>query len=88
MLIAKNFTFLYSIQNSSNSSIAKNYSFHNFWTDQNFWPQKMFMPCLLLRHGAYLNGMCNVFAYLLIIFLGHDWFGFFLNKWGYIRFTP
>ena len=30
----------------------------------------------------------NVFAYLLIIFLGHDWFGFFLNKWGCIRSTP
>ena len=51
-------------------------------------PQKMFMSCSYLRHDAYLNSTSNVLAYLLIIFLGRDWFGFFLNKWGCIRFTP
>ena len=68
----------------------KNYSFHNFLNRSSFAfvcfftkknsPQKMFMSCLCLRHGAYLNGTSNVFAYLLIIFFGHDWFAFFLNK--------
>ena len=33
-----------------------------------------------LTHGAYLNRTSNAFAYFLIIFLGHDWLGFFLNK--------
>ena len=51
-------------------------------------PQKMFMSCLCSHHGAYLNSASNVFAYLLIIFLGHDWLGFFLNKWGCIISTP
>ena len=32
------------------------------------------------RLNMYLNSASNVFAYLLIIFLGHDWFGFFLNE--------
>ena len=31
----------------------------------------MFLSCLCLRHGTYLNGTSYVFAYLLIIFLGH-----------------
>ena len=52
-----------------------------------FLPQKIFMSCLYLRHGAYLNSTSNVFAYLVIIFLGHDWFGVFLNKWRRIRST-
>ena len=61
----------------------KNYSFLN--RSKNFEyvsPQKMFMSCLFLRHGTYLNGTSNVFAYLFayFIFLGHDWFEFFLNK--------
>ena len=38
------------------------------------------MTCLCLCHGAYLNNTSNVFAYLLIIFIGHDWFEFFLNN--------
>ena len=71
-----------------------------FWTDQasrlfvSFQqkknsPLKMFIWCLCLHHGTYLNGTSNVFAYLLIIFLGHDWFRFcLLNKWGCIRFMP
>ena len=46
------------------------------------------MPCLCLRHGAYLNGTSNVFACLLTIFLEQDWFGIFLNKCECIRFTP
>ena len=65
----------------------KSYSFHNFFGQiklriclplfkKCFSPQKMFMPCLCLRHGAYLNGTSAVFAYLLILSLGHDWFGF------------
>ena len=54
----------------------------------NFTPQKLFMSCLCLRHGAYLNSTSNVFTYWLTIFLGDDWFGFFLNKWGCIRSTP
>ena len=70
----------------------KNYSFHNFLNRSNFafvcfFSRKIFsQKCL--HHGTYLNGTSNVFAYLLIIFLGHDWFGFFLNKWGCIRSTP
>ena len=40
----------------------------------------MFMSCLCLRHGIYLKGTSNLFVYLLIIFLEHDWFGFFLNE--------
>ena len=35
----------------------------------------MFMPWRLLDQGT-----SNVFAYLLIIFLGHNWFGFSLNE--------
>ena len=69
-----------------------------FWTVQTlpffisfqknfFSPQKLFMSCLCLRQDAYWNGTCNVFACLLTIFSWHDWFGFFLNKWGYIRFA-
>ena len=50
-LIAMNFTFLYSICNAQNSSIAKNYSFHIFFNrfvclflfKKTFLPQKMFM---------------------------------------------
>ena len=72
--------------------LLKNYSFHNFLNRSNFAfvcffskkifsPQKMFLSCLCLRHGAYLNSTSNVFAHLLIIFLGHYWFGFFLTKW-------
>ena len=38
------------------------------------------MSCLCLRHGAYLNSTSNVFTYLLINLLGHDWFWFFLNE--------
>ena len=66
----------------------KNYLFHTFLNRSNYTfvclfskktnsPQKMFMSCLCLRHGIYLNGTSNVFAYLLIIFLGHDWFRIF-----------
>ena len=71
--------------------LLKNYSFHNvlnrsnfafvcFFSKKMFSPHEMFMSCLCLRNGAYLNHTSNVFAYLLIIFLGHNWFGFFLNK--------
>ena len=38
------------------------------------------MSCLCLCHGTYLNSTSNVFPYLLIIFLGHDRFGFFLKN--------
>ena len=65
----------------------KNHSFHDFLKRSIAFvcflkgvPQKMSMSCLCLRHGIYLNGSSNMFAYLLIIFLGHDWFQFFLNK--------
>ena len=81
------------------SSIAKKIIISQFFKEiklclylllfkKKFSPQKMFMSCSYLRHGAYLNSTSNVLAYLLIIFLGRDWFGFFLNKWGCIRFTP
>ena len=71
--------------------LLKNYSSHNFlnrsnfaffcfFSKKNFSPQKMFMSCLCLRHGTYLNSTSNVFAYLLIIFLGRAWFWFFLNE--------
>ena len=64
--------------------LLKNYSFHNFLNRSNFAfvcffskrnfvsPQKIFMSCLCLRHGAFLNSTSSVFAYLLIIFLGND----------------
>ena len=70
-------------------ALLKNYSFHNFLKRSNFAfvcflkknsPQKMFMSCLCLHHGACLNSTPNVLTYLLIIFLEHVWFGFFLNK--------
>ena len=72
----------------------KSYLFHNFLSRSNSFVcfiffknplhQKMLMWYLCLRHGAYFNGTSNVFVSLLIIFLGHDWFRFFLNKWGFI----
>ena len=34
------------------------------------------MTYLRLHHGAYLNSKSSVLVYLLIIFLGQDWFGF------------
>ena len=44
-----------------------------FWTDQNSFlfvyfqknilTQKLYMSCLCLRHGTYLNGMSNVIAF-------------------------
>ena len=97
-LIAMNFTFLYSIKNVHNSSIAKKLSSSQFFEQIKLHvylflfqkknsPRNMFMSCLCLRHGTYLNGISNMFTHLLIIFLGRDWFGFFLNKWGCIRFT-
>ena len=67
------------MQNAHNSSIAKKLFISEFFEQiklrvclfllkKIFSPQKMFMSC----HGAYLNGTSNVFAYLLIIFLGCD----------------
>ena len=96
-LIPVNFEFLYSMHRTP--VLLKNYLFHTFlnrtnfalvcfFSKKNFSPQKMFMSCLSLRHGAYLNSTSNVFAHLLIIFLGFDWFGFFLNKWVCIRSNP
>ena len=63
--------------------LLKIYSFHNFlkrsnfaivclFSKKNFSPQKIFVSCLCLDHGTYLNGTSNVFAYLLIIFLGRE----------------
>ena len=56
----------------------------SFWTHQTlslflfkkeiFSPQEMFISCLCLRYGADLNGILILFAYLLIILLGQDWF--------------
>ena len=80
-LIPVNFEFLYSMHRTP--VLLKNYLFHTlvcFFSKKKFSPQKMFMSCLSLRHGTYLNSTSNVFAHLLIIFLGFDWFGFFLNK--------
>ena len=68
--------------------LLKSYSFRNFLKRSNlvfvcfflkkiFSPQKMFVWCSCLRYCAYLNSASNVFAYLLVIFLGHDWFGFY-----------
>ena len=78
--------------------LLKNYSFHNFlnrskfafvcFFKKKFSPQKMLMSCFCLCHGTYLKSTSNVLTYLLIIFLGSNWFGFFLNKWGCIRSTP
>ena len=82
-LIAMNFIFLYSMQNAHNSSIAKNHSFHNYLNRYNFalvcfFSKKFFhfKIYFCLGHGAYLNSTSNVFAYFLIINLGHYWFGF------------
>ena len=70
--------------------LLKKYSFHDFLNRSNlafvyFFLEKIFSSknvyiILCLRHGAYLNSTSNVFTYLLIIFLGNDWLGFFLNK--------
>ena len=51
-----------------------------FFSKKHFYLKKCL--CLfMLPHGVYLNGTSNLFVYLLIIFfLGHDWFGFFLSK--------
>ena len=90
--------FILDVKYTKLQSCLKIIHFTTFWTDQTsclfgFFPKKKnftsknvdVMLCLCC--GAYLNGISNVFVYLLIIFLGHDWFVFFLNKWGFIRFT-
>ena len=74
--------------------LLKNYSFHNFLNrsdfvfvclfSKNFSRQKMLTSNSSLLHGAYFNSSSNAFAYLLIIFLGKNLFGFFLNKWRWI----
>ena len=77
--------------------LVKKIHFTTFWTDQtsrlilSFQKKKfnskivyvMFMFTLWRLLERYI-----LFAYFLIIFLGQDWFGFFLNKWVCIRFTP
>ena len=79
--------------------LLKNFAFHlfihfftlplfAFFQKKTFLTSKKSLSCLYLRHGVYLNSTSNMFAYLLIIFLGRNWFGFFLNKLGYIRYTP
>ena len=73
----------------------KNYSFFTiFWTDRVCFfstkklTSKHVYVMFMFTHGAYVNGTSKVFAYLLIILLERDWFGFFFNKWRCIRFTP
>ena len=91
--------FYFFILDAHNSSIAKklfishlsnrsDFAFVCFFSKKTFSPQKMFVSCLCLCHGTYLNSTSNVFSYLLVIFLGHDRFGFFLNKWVCITSTP
>ena len=71
------------MKNAQNSSVAKKLFISQYFKQiklclplllfkKIFSPQKMFMSCLGLRHVAYLNSTSNVFAYLLIIFLGHN----------------
>ena len=90
-LIHMNFAFFTRCKMHRTPVLLKNYSFQNFLNKSNFAfvcfcsqniysPQKIIMSCLCLRHGANLNSTSNVFAYFLIIFLRHDWFGVFLNK--------
>ena len=87
-LIPVNFAFYTRCKMHRTPALPKNYSFHNFFKQIKLClclllfkkrnsPQKMFMSCLCLHHGAYLNSKSIMFAYLLIIF-GQDWF--FLNK--------
>ena len=67
--------------------LPKNYSFHNFLNKSNFvfvsfqkqfFHLKKCLSCLCLCHGVFLNIKSYVFAYLFIIFLWHNRFGFFL----------
>ena len=91
--------FLYSCKMHKTPVLLKNFAFHlfihfftlplfAFFQKKTFLTSKKSLSCLYLRHGVYLNSTSNMFAYLLIIFLGRNWFGFFLNKLAYIRYTP
>ena len=72
--------------------MLKNYSFYSFLNRSNFlfasFQKKVVISKIVYamfmfpswRLNMYLNSASNVFAYLLIIFLGHDWFGFFINE--------
>ena len=72
--------FLYSKQNAQNFSIDKNLFILQFFGQINFSlclfliekivvssviSSRLIISCLCLRHGAYLNGIFNVFACLL-----------------------
>ena len=88
---AREETFAASLQNRKSCACIKLlalvgppnlFAFICFFSKKMFSPQRMFMSCLCLRHGAHVNSTSSVFVHLLIIFLGRDWFGFFLNKCG------
>ena len=60
----------YSFHNFLRSNFKSNVAFVCFFSKKkSFSPQKMFMSCICLCHGTYLNGTCTVFVHLLIIFL-------------------
>ena len=52
------------------SNFKSNFAVVCFFFKKSFSPQKIFMSCLWLCHGTYLNGTSNVFVHLLLIFLG------------------
>ena len=76
-LIAVNFTFFFTrCKMHITSVLLKNYSFRNFLNRSNFafvcfFSKIIFSPQKNV-YGTYLNSTSNIFAYLLIIFLGHD----------------
>ena len=57
-----------------------NFAFVCFFSKNNFSSQKMFTSCWCLHHGAYLNGISNVYTYLLMFFLETVNFGI-LDEW-------
>ena len=80
-----------------NARIGKKNSFHNFLNRSNFAFNSFFSKKKFNSKIVYVMFMFTpwrlleryiLFAYFSIIFLGQDWFGFFLNKWVCIRFTP
>ena len=59
------------------------------WTDQTLPLFASFRKNFFNSENVYvmfMNGTSNVLA--LTIFLGRDWFRFFLNKWGCIKSNP
>ena len=73
----KNIHFTIFCDQTSNQTLRL---FVSFQKKKSFSPQKMFMSCLCLCHGTYLNGTCTVFVNLLIIFSGTVSLKFWLSE--------